>query len=109
MDNFFKEIIKKIPKKISKYNRLSMGIAGRIDEILEEREISQRKFAKMMKKSESEISKWMSGKHNFTIKSVANIEAKLDVKLLYTEYDLEDIRTMQIRGSNYVHKVSYSK
>ncbi|MCE1164040.1 MAG: helix-turn-helix transcriptional regulator [Bacteroidetes bacterium] len=108
MDNFFKEILKKIPKKIRNYNRLSMGIAGRIDEILEERNISQREFAKKMKKSESEISKWMSGKHNFTIKSIANIEAKLDTKLIYTEYDLEDIRAKRENGKKYFDMVSDS-
>ncbi len=82
-NNIFFEILKNIPQKLRNFTHLSMGIAADIDDILKEKNMSQKMFADLMEKKESEISKWLSGGHNFTIKSIANIEAKLDTQILY--------------------------
>jgi transcriptional regulator with XRE-family HTH domain len=39
--------------------------------------ISQRQLAELLGKRESEVSKWMRGTHNFTIKTIAKLEAVL--------------------------------
>jgi transcriptional regulator with XRE-family HTH domain len=83
----FSELLEKVPGFIKSYNRLSMGISAHLDDLIKIRFKSQKEFADLMGKNESEISKWLSGKHNFTIKTVAQIESKLNVKLLYTHYD----------------------
>jgi transcriptional regulator with XRE-family HTH domain len=44
--------------------------------------MDQKELAKALGKNESEISKWMSGSHNFTLKTVARIEEILGDKLL---------------------------
>jgi transcriptional regulator with XRE-family HTH domain len=56
---------------------LSFEIADRIFEILTKKNLSQRDFAKLLGKSEAEISKWMRGTHNFTTKTIAKIEVIL--------------------------------
>lgn len=56
---------------------LSFEIADRIFEILTKKNLTQRDFAKMLCKSEAEISKWMRGTHNFTTRTIAKIEVIL--------------------------------
>ena len=76
--NFFEDLK---PEYESLVN-LSVEISDRIEEILNRRGISQKQFAELLGKSESEISKWMSGMHNFTIKSIVRIEAVLEEKII---------------------------
>ena len=68
---------KKISRDIDIYVEKSFQIVDRIYQILEEKEIDQKALAKALGKSESEISKWMTGTHNFTLKSLAKIESAL--------------------------------
>lgn len=78
----FEAAIKTIPKDISRELDLSTDIALRILEIIENRKMSQADFAKAMGKKESEISKWLGGGHNFTISTIARIEAVLGEDIL---------------------------
>ena len=102
MSNLFKEILNNLPQKEKNFDRLSAGIAAKLRVILNEKGILQKEFAERLEKKESEISKWLSGDHNFTLKSVARIEAELDTQLLYTEFDLEDIKAKLDKGQRYV-------
>ena len=43
-----------------------MAIAAKIAKTLEKRNMSQKEFSRILGKRPSEISKWLSGKHNFT-------------------------------------------
>lgn len=76
--NFFEDLQPEYEALVN----LSVEISDRIEEILNRRGISQKQFAELLGKSESEISKWMSGMHNFTIKSIVNIENVLQEKIL---------------------------
>lgn len=73
-------------KKISKDTELfvsrSFEIVDRIHEILKLQGKEQKDLAKDLGKTESEISKWMSGTHNFTIKTLSKIESVLGVSIL---------------------------
>lgn len=57
--------------------RLSFDIVDRIQEILVKQGKEQKDLAHLLHKNESEISKWMSGTHNFTISTLAKIETVL--------------------------------
>ncbi|CAG5072553.1 hypothetical protein DYBT9623_04192 [Dyadobacter sp. CECT 9623] len=65
-------------KSISRFVDKSFDISDRIVEILTRKKITQRQFAAMLGKSESEVSKWLSGTHNFTIKTIAHLEVVLE-------------------------------
>ena len=52
------------------------------DNLLTERGISQKEFAELMGKRESEISKWLKGTHNFTLRTLAKISAVLDSPII---------------------------
>lgn len=57
--------------------RLNMDIANRISDLLKARKMTQRDFAALMGKRESEISRWLTGSHGFTTTTLAKIAAVL--------------------------------
>ena len=61
---------------------LSFGIAERISEILKAKGLTQKDFACLLNKRDSEISKWLTGRHNFTTQTIARIETALGSKLI---------------------------
>lgn len=76
------EMLDSVPKEIAREVDLSFDIAKRIYDILNRKGWSQADFARAAGKKEAEISKWMSGQHNFTIRTVAFIETVLGEKIL---------------------------
>ena len=56
---------------------LSVAIANRIYDILEEKDMSQKEFARLMGKTETEVSRWLSGTHNLTLATLCKISVAL--------------------------------
>ncbi|MFO8066423.1 MAG: helix-turn-helix transcriptional regulator [Bacteroidales bacterium] len=71
-----------IPKEVDLFVKHSFEIVDCIHEILEKQGKEQKDLAVALGKSESEISKWMSGTHNFTIKTIAKIETVLGESII---------------------------
>lgn len=63
---------------MKKQMELSVAIANRIYDLLEQRGLSQKEFARMLGKTETEVSRWLSGMHNLTIGTIAKISAVLE-------------------------------
>ena len=59
-----------------------MLVAVRITDTLKAKGISQKKFAEMTDRGESEISEWLSGDRNFTIDTLSDIKKYLGLDLL---------------------------
>ncbi len=78
----FKESLEDVSPEIKAELDLSFAIADKIGRILTERGLSQKEFARKMKKTEAEVSRWLAGRHNFTIRTIARISVALDVQLL---------------------------
>lgn len=72
----------KVSPEIRRRVDLSFMIVDRIHSVLAERGLKQKDLANMLGKSESEISKWMRGTHNFTIETISSIENALGVSIL---------------------------
>jgi transcriptional regulator with XRE-family HTH domain len=60
----------------------SQMVAKKIAEALTRKQISKGFFASIMGIQPSIISRWLSGKHNFTIETLFDIEEALQIKLL---------------------------
>jgi transcriptional regulator with XRE-family HTH domain len=71
-----------VSDEVKRFVDHSFDIVNRIYELLEKQGKTQRDLANLMGKKESEISKWMQGTHNFTLKSIAKIESVLGEKLI---------------------------
>lgn len=76
-DPLFNEVYSKIPEESRRMSAHSFAIAAHISEILERKGWSKTDLATALGKKNAEISKWMSGQHNFTIATIAKIEAVL--------------------------------
>ena len=73
---------KKIPQSVETFVKRSFDIVDRIHEILVSQGKDQKELAKVLGKKESEISKWMTGTHNFTLKTLAKIEEVLGEQII---------------------------
>ena len=82
-----------------------MLIAARIDDVLKSRGISQKQFAGMLGKAESEVSEWLSGDRNFTADTLSDIGGCLGINL----FNIPSIRTRELPASITMNKVAKSK
>ena len=71
-----------IPEKTKENISKRMGLAAQIDDALQKRGFTNQEFAFMMGKKPSEISRWLSGTHNFTTETLWEIERVLNIQLL---------------------------
>jgi predicted transcriptional regulator len=78
----FQQEIAKVPTDLRLELDLSFSIADKIDKILQRKGMTQKEFAKRMNKTEAEVSRWLSGTHNFTLKTLAKITSVLGEKII---------------------------
>lgn len=71
------ECRKLVTPEIQKQVDLCVAIANRVYELLEERGMSQRDLARALGKTETEVSRWLSGTHNLTIATIAKMAVVL--------------------------------
>jgi len=71
-----------IPEETKIQMELSVAIANRIYAILEQRGMSQKDFARLIGKTETEVSRWLSGTHNLTISTISKITAALGEEII---------------------------
>lgn len=81
-NELFRECLSDVPNDVKIEVDLSFAIADKIDALLKNKGLSQKDFAKEMGKSEAEVCRWLSGTHNFTLRTVAKISAALDYNIL---------------------------
>lgn len=80
--DLLQECFAKIPADIHEEIDLSFAIVDRIHEILKRQNKTQKDLAIALGKSESEISKWMRGTHNFTTRTLAKISSVLGERII---------------------------
>lgn len=84
---------------IERLVKRNLAIANKVRNILDEKGLSDKDFAKMLNKLPSEISKWLSGTHNLTQKSIVKMELALDKRLLHVEPVKEYVHLGVIQGN----------
>ena len=62
-----------------------MMIAAQIQDAIAAKNIGKKELAEMMGQQPSVITKWLSGKHNFTVDTITDIQRVLGVQLLVVE------------------------
>ena len=76
-NNLFRECLASIPEETKAELEMSFDIAERIASILRNKGLTQRDLATMLGKRESEVSKWLTGRHNFTTNTIVRIQRAL--------------------------------
>ena len=78
----FRQCLAAVPEEQKAEYELTFGIAERISEVLKGKNLTKKELAQKLHKKESEISKWLTGRHNFTMQTIAKIETALGCKLV---------------------------
>ncbi|MBQ8712291.1 MAG: helix-turn-helix transcriptional regulator [Prevotella sp.] len=81
-NELFRQCLSAIPKEQKAEFDLSYGIAERLDALLKKKGITQHELAMRLGKRDSEVSKWLTGRHNFTTNTIAHIETAVGDKLI---------------------------
>lgn len=81
-NELFRQCLSVIPEEQRAEFDLSYGIAERLDTLLKQKGITQHELARRLGKRDSEVSKWLTGRHNFTTSTIARIETAVGEKLV---------------------------
>ena len=71
----YNQIVASIPKHIDKEVEMELAISTRIYDLMTQRGLSKAEFARAVGKRPCEITKWLSGQHNFTIATLGMLSA----------------------------------
>lgn len=74
-NDFLRGILDVLPREVQLRTKLSIAIAKRIEFLMKQQGLTKKQFAEAMGRRPSEITKWMSGEHNFTIGTLARLSA----------------------------------
>lgn len=85
-EEIYIEKLEKIQKRISPEHHANtlkrMSLAARIYEGMHAKGLTNQEFAFLMGKKPAEISRWLSGTHNFTTETLWEIERVLGIQLV---------------------------
>ena len=73
--NSLEDLMGEIPLQVQLQTRMSVEIAARIEQLMREAGYSKKQFAEKLDRRPSEITKWLSGEHNFTIATLSRLSA----------------------------------
>lgn len=80
--SLFEESLNQVSNDVKIELDLSFAIADKIYAALRDQNMSQKQFAKKIGKTEAEVSRWLGGTHNFTLRTIAKISDALGVSLI---------------------------
>ena len=101
-------ILANTPKEIEIFARMYGDLVVRINSLLKEKGLTQKELAEQLNKKPSEISKWLKGEHNFTLRSLAKLEAEFGEPILYVPKTKSFTSTGFVKTSFTVHRNTWS-
>lgn len=78
----FREAVANVPEDVRLETDWSFAISDKIADALEKKGMTQKMFAKQIGKTETEVSRWLSGTHNFTLRTIAKISSVLGMNII---------------------------
>lgn len=69
--NSFRKMVANVPADIQAEINISFEISNKIDSLMRARGLSKKQFADSLGRRPSEVTKWLSGQHNFTVATLA--------------------------------------
>ena len=81
-NRIMEEIRSTITPEMKLQMEMSVAIANRIYEILEAKGMTQKELAQKLGKTETEVSRWLSGTHNLTLSTICKISAALGEEIV---------------------------
>jgi transcriptional regulator with XRE-family HTH domain len=99
MTDFLNEVSKETSQESVIFIEKSLAIVNHIFNILERKSLKQKDFAFLLGKSEAEISKWLGGTHNLTLRTISKIEAVLGENIIEIPKKVKE--EFVLEGSNH--------
>ena len=78
----YNQIVASIPTKIQKEVEMQMAVSNRIYDLMTAKGLTKAEFARAIGKRPCEVTKWLSGQHNFTLKTLALLSSFFGVPLI---------------------------
>jgi transcriptional regulator with XRE-family HTH domain len=94
-------LLKELPDEVTplemEQTNVKMQLAANIDDLIKSKGWSKTRFASELKKTQPEISKWLSGAHNFTTDTLTHISMVLgvDITALYGKPQIKVVNKME--------------
>lgn len=85
---------------IQKATEINLAIATKINNILQVKGLKAVDLANKLNKSQSEVSKWLTGMHTFTTKTLAKISLALEEEIIFTEPRTNNVYFTVYRNEN---------
>lgn len=92
------KVLEKVSPKEQRRTEQQMLLAAKIADAIDAKGWSRKEFAERLDKYPSEVTKWLSGTHNFTADTLFDIQEELGIKLI-------EIESTTSRGPQYEIKV----
>lgn len=73
--NKYRDMVAQVPHEIKEEVNLSFAISNKIDALMRERGLTKKQFADQIGRRPSEVTRWLSGQHNFTVSTLAMLSA----------------------------------
>ncbi len=101
-------IRKNTPADTNKQVDFGVAIANRVFDLLKERNMTQRDLAKALGKTETEVSRWLSGTHNLTLATIAKMATVLGDDIITTTqshcpYKIPDMKRYATMVAEEIH------
>lgn len=81
--NVARRILAETPEETKIFVRKYAEIVACVHDILKQKGLTQRELAARMDKNPSELSRWLHGEHNMTLRSLAKLEAELGEDIIF--------------------------
>ena len=62
---------------------MEFAVSNRIYELMKQRGLTKQQFAQALGKKPSEVTKWLSGQHNFTLKTISMLSTFFGQPLIH--------------------------
>lgn len=78
----YNQIVASIPAEVHKEVDMQLKVSTRIYDLMTAKGLSKAEFARSIGKRPCEITKWLSGQHNFTLKTLALLSSFFGVDIV---------------------------
>ncbi len=104
-----RRILENTPSETKQFVRKYADMVVRINQLLREKGWTQANLADKMGKKPSEISRWLSGNHNLTLRSITKLEVELegDIISIPQPVRFESLGSGSVLNTVYRHKPFY--
>lgn len=103
------ELLDEVTPLEMEQTNVKMQLAANIQDLIRSKGWSKTKFASEMNKTQPEISKWLSGVHNFTVETLVPISQVLGVEIaaLFAQKQVKDVYSNTFSTDSYQY-ITYS-